>query len=412
MTGHGCDQNLTKYITMTKNAVIYSTDSYGFCMGTCYQIFSNIFDMRTTNLEHAKLHSNCTILIFRYELLLHRLQTPHSSQWSDYMDIFKYRKSKGLPVKLIIDCSLEGVALAYEVERLKALILFKEHGITLSDILFINNDVLNRRPISDIGKYITIDYHSLDAYNRCVISAKNPTDNTLIADRPNVLNLLIGKLKTRPTRFLAAYYFYKHGLLDNAVLGIHALPEDILSRMQQHPKYYDMGFYNKILTCLGSADSVCIRHETNEGWTASDGGWPFDPSIFKNSAISYVCETYDIDKANFPFLVTEKTYRPIINKQPFVMQGSPGQLNTIKSLGFETFSSIIDESYNEYELLDYSHVEKTVLAAKDFLTKLPNNIDKVQEIVNFNYNHWLTCAKNEYDKTSLYLLNFINTPAV
>jgi hypothetical protein len=91
------------------------------------------------------------------------------------------------------------------------------------------------------------------------------------------------------------------------------------------------------------------------------------------------------------------------------VQASPGQLNTVKSLGFETFSSIIDESYNEYQSLDYAHVEKTVLAAKDFLSKLPSNADKIQEIVDYNYNHWLTRSKNEYDRTTESFINFIQS---
>ena len=179
--------------------------------------------------------------------------------------------------------------------------------------------------------------------------------------------------------------------------------------MKLHPKYYDMEFYNKIVPLLGPADSVSKLHDTDEGCTAEDGGWPFDPEIFKNSSISYVCETYDIDKGNYPHLVTEKFYRSIINKHPFVVQASPGQLNTVKSLGFETFSSIIDESYNEYYALDYSHVEKTVLAAKYFLLKLPSNVDKIQEIVDYNYNHWLTRTKAEYDRTTDFFIRFINS---
>jgi hypothetical protein len=230
----------------------------------------------------------------------------------------------------------------------------------------------------------------------------------LVKDRPNGLNLLIGKLKTKHARFFTAYYFYKHELLDTSVLGINAVPDDILANMKKYPKYDDINFYNKIITCLGPADTVSIIQETSEGWTAAAGGWPFDPAIFKNSSITYACETYDIDRPGFNLLVTEKTYRAVVNKHPFIVQSNPGQLNTIKSLGFETFSSIIDESYNEYELMDYSHVEKTVLAAKDFLAKIPDNVDKVQEIVDYNYKHWLTRAKDEYDRTHRYLNNFIN----
>jgi len=381
------------------NFIVYSSIPLD---GTIYNIFFNIFGSYTDNIENAKLFNGISVFVIRQDYVL-----THSSKISDsdYCEIYSYRKSKGLSTKIIIDWSLEG-----ECENEIIQTLFEKNEINVyKDVLFVHNDSVYRNNMPIIGQNLIINYHALDAYKRCIFTSSNLTDRTLVKDRKNGLNLLIGKLKTKHSRFLAAYYFYKYDLLDSAVLGLHVLPEDIVTRMKLHPAYYDMNFYNKIVPLLGPADSVSKLHDTNEGCTAEDGGWPFDPLIFKNSSISYVCETYDIDKGNFPYLVTEKFYRSIINKHPFVVQASSGQLNTVKSLGFETFSSIIDESYNEYYDLDYSHVEKTVLAAKDFLFKLPNNIDRIQEIVDYNYNHWLNTAKNEYDRATDFFIRFINS---
>ena len=381
---------------MNNQILIYSHELHH--IGTIFTIFPAVFQNCTLDIERAKFHSS-SVLFLSFNLI----KQPSPALFK-YFEIYNHRKSNGLPTKIIIDYSLEGICSTIECE-----ILFKEHNIKFEDVLFVNNTlVANQFPDYDFKQHITFDHHSLDAYSKCIFTAKNRVDSTLVKDRPNALNLLIGKLKTKYSRFLTSYYFYKCDLLDNSVLGIHASPEDILNMMKLHPEYDDINFYNKIITCLGPADSVSIIQETNEGLTATAGGWPFDPAIFKNSSISYVCETYDIDKGNFPYLLTEKTYRAIINKHPFVIQSSPGQLNSVKSLGYETFSSIIDETYNEYTALDYSHVEKTVLAAKDFVHKLPNNLDKVQEIVDYNYKHWLTSSKTEYDKTLVYLNNFIN----
>lgn len=379
------------------NFIVYNPSSLD---GTVYNIFFNIFGRYTDIVEDVKLFSGISVLTLREDLLLTK-----NPLMFNYYEIYMYRKSKGLPTKIIIDWSLEG-----QCHNSSLSTLFKENELNIDkDILFVHNDSSNRIWVPfNIGQQLTIDYHALDAYKRCIITSSNLTDTTLIKDRKNGLNLLIGKLKTKHARFLAAYYFYKHDLLDNTILGLHVLPEDILARMKQYPKYDDIDFYNKIIPLIGPADSVSKIHDTDEGCTAEDGGWPFDPNIFKNSSISYVCETYDIDKGIFPYLVTEKFYRSIINKHPFVVQAGSGQLNTVKSLGFETFSSIIDESYNDYDVLDYSHVEKTVLAAKDFLSKLPNNIEKVQEIVDYNYNRWLSRSKDEYDKTTDFFIRFIN----
>lgn len=373
--------------------------------GTVFNLFPNIFAPYTNDIENAKLNTGISVLVMRFDLIF----MEHPDLFI-YLEIYSYRKSKGLPTKLIIDWSLEGKCYSDEIGIELILSSFKDYEIDLNkDVLFIHNDTINRDPaIRMIGQNISIDYHGLEAYYRCILTSLNEIDNNSVKDRKNGLNLLIGKLKTKHSRFLTAYYFYKYDLLDDAVLGLHVLPEDIIARMKLYPAYYDMNFYNNIVPLIGPADSVSKLQDTDEGWTVEDGGWPFDPVIFKNSSISYICETYDIDKGIFPYLVTEKFYRSIINKHPFVVQAGSGQLKTIKSLGFETFSSIIDESYNDYDVLDYSHVEKTVLAAKDFLLKLPNNIEKVQEIVDYNYNHWLSRSKDEYDKTTDFFIRFIN----
>jgi hypothetical protein len=370
--------------------------------GTIYKIFSNIFSEPTNDIENAKLNTGISVLVMRFDLI----SMGHPDLFL-YLEIYSYRKSKGLPTKLIIDWSLEG-SCDYNENDIST--LFNQYGININkDVLFIHNDMINRVPIpSKIGQNISVDHHALEAYERCIRIPINSIDNTLVKDRKNGLNLLIGKLKAKHARFLTAYYFYKYDLLDDAVLGLHAQPIDILQRMKKYPEYDDINFLKKIIPLLGPADSVVKLHDTDEGCTADNGGWPFDPAIFKNSSISYICETYDVDKGNHPHLVTEKFYRSIINKHPFVIQACSGQLNTVKSLGYETFSSIIDESYNEYEALDYSHVEKTVLAAKDFLSKLPNNIDRIQEIVDYNYNHWLSRTKSEYDGTTDFFISFIN----
>ena len=375
--------------------------------GTIVPMFPQLFNKFVSNTEAARLHPDTLVIPLRLDILMHA----KADVAYECLTLYKHRKLNNLHTKIILDYSLEGLCYQVDINNIIELLsIFRDYNIdVVTDVLFIHNDFYNRihTPYT-IGQNITVDHHSIEAYSRCILTNKNLIDHTLVKDRPNGLNLLIGKLKVKHARFFTAYYFYKHDLLDTSVLGINAVPKDILDNMKKFPKYDDINFYNKIITCLGPADTVSIIEETSEGWTAAAGGWPFDPAIFKNSSITYACETYDVDRPIFNLLVTEKTYRAVVNKHPFIVQSNSGQLNTIKSLGFETFSSIIDESYNEYELLDYSHVEKTVLAAKDFLAKLPNNVDKVQEIVDYNYKHWLARAKDEYDRTHVYLSNFIN----
>ena len=336
--------------------------------------FNFLIQPRTTNFADALTYPGTVVL------LLTMNQTPGES-----LNIYFFRKNTGLPVKMIIDNSMEG---ALTIDGLKSIGIA---GLDFEDILLIHNSAFEHLFKETVSNNFYIDFHAIDAYHKCILR-NHSLNNSPVSTRTNRLNLLIGKIKVKYSRFLTTFYFYKYGLLDGAVLGIHAHPADFLSMMDKY-SIGDIDFYNNIITHLGAADNTPLW-ETNEGLTAIDG-WPYDTNIYKRSSVSYICETYDIDKGT-TILNTEKFYRSITNRHPFVIQSAPGYIQKINSIGYQTFSSIIDESYNNYSKLDFSHVEPTVLAARDFLSKVPNNTEKLQEIVDYNFNHFMKTSKAEY----------------
>jgi hypothetical protein len=44
--------------------------------------------------------------------------------------------------------------------------------------------------------------------------------------------------------------------------------------------------------------------------------------------------------------LTEKIFKPIVSKQPFMLLAAPGNLTYLKNYGFKTFDSVLDESYD------------------------------------------------------------------
>jgi hypothetical protein len=62
--------------------------------------------------------------------------------------------------------------------------------------------------------------------------------------------------------------------------------------------------------------------------------------------IELVCETYTLGDTFFP---TEKTVRPIMAAKPVLVYGPRYFLKNLRKLGFETYSSCWDESYDELE---------------------------------------------------------------
>jgi hypothetical protein len=50
---------------------------------------------------------------------------------------------------------------------------------------------------------------------------------------------------------------------------------------------------------------------------------------------------------HLPMRITEKPLKPLVNLHPFVALGNPGSLAQLRSFGFQTFGSVIDESYDD-----------------------------------------------------------------
>lgn len=92
---------------------------------------------------------------------------------------------------------------------------------------------------------------------------------------------------------------------------------------------------------------------------------PYNESVFH-----IVSETSDYEK-----FFTEKIWKPILAKQPFVVHGKSGYLRDLRSLGFETYGDFIDESYDDILPLQQrtdaivsvcEHIKKNI--SKDHLT--------------------------------------------
>lgn len=69
-------------------------------------------------------------------------------------------------------------------------------------------------------------------------------------------------------------------------------------------------------------------------------------SYYKNFSIEIVCETFCYGNTFFP---TEKTIRPISACKPFLVFGPVNFLSRLRDIGFKTFDSFWDETYDSFE---------------------------------------------------------------
>lgn len=87
---------------------------------------------------------------------------------------------------------------------------------------------------------------------------------------------------------------------------------------------------------------------TADNWTQdqrNDHG-QIESKFFTDAYFHIVLEThFDADGSGGAFL-TEKTFKPIKHGQPFFIAGPAGSLQALRNLGYKTFDSVLDNSYD------------------------------------------------------------------
>jgi hypothetical protein len=113
-------------------------------------------------------------------------------------------------------------------------------------------------------------------------------------------------------------------------------------------------------------------------------------SYYRDSYFSVITETtYHTDSGydGVPFL-SEKVFKAIAMQHPFILVTAPNTLQYLKKLGYKTFSSIIDESY-DIELNDAARIIKIANEIQRLCnlseTELDSFLESARKICSYNH---------------------------
>lgn len=159
---------------------------------------------------------------------------------------------------------------------------------------------------------------------------------------------------------------------------------------------YNQSFWNRIPMEL---DTKFLSKNT--GMSHFRTSEVYYKKTYSESAINIVTET--TFKNNCVFL-SEKTFHPVINLQPFIVFSSNGHLKTLRDLGFKTFSPFINEEYD-----DESNSHKRFKMVCDEILRLSKmNMDEINDLLFelkniciYNRNHLLSFTKYDVFENSL-----------
>jgi hypothetical protein len=113
-------------------------------------------------------------------------------------------------------------------------------------------------------------------------------------------------------------------------------------------------------------------------------------SLFDESAESLLYLVTETVATGRRHHLTEKSFKPIAMGMPFVIVGTQGSLEYLRSYGFRTFGDIWDESYDSAE--DSVRIERIASLLRS-LDELPTEakqdlFDQAQEVIEHNWNHF------------------------
>lgn len=138
-------------------------------------------------------------------------------------------------------------------------------------------------------------------------------------------------------------------LLDKALWSYNLI--DVGDKFEDNPIEIDsLGLRDKVNTFLQGAPYKCDDLDD----TSHNRHNIQINSHFRNSYINIVIETFFcVDGGQGTFL-TEKTFKPIKHGQLFLLVAPPGSLQVLKNLGYRTFDTLIDPSYDKIQ----NHTER------------------------------------------------------
>lgn len=152
-----------------------------------------------------------------------------------------------------------------------------------------------------------------------------------------------------------------------------------------------------------------LRLDITEDTVNPAGFTDQDLSYHLNSYFSLVTETgfYFTSLAQSSIFISEKTFRPICYKHPFIIVSRPGTLAALKDAGYKTFSPWIDESYDT--IMDDDKrlaaiVKEVLLLSKFTESDWVQWQEKVKPVIEHNYRVFKDKTNYSITKDLHYLL--------
>ena len=159
-------------------------------------------------------------------------------------------------------------------------------------------------------------------------------------------------------------YIYSQDIsMDVALSNLSSIPVELADKIKKNINKHIDDFPMTINIVSGKDNKNYLNEE--------------DLPFFENSYFSLVTETGFYQE--YPVFFSEKIFKPIMMRHPFILASTPHSLRGLRALGFLTFSPWIDESYDD------------IINPNDRLAAITDEVDRLHK---FTADQWLLWQHN------------------
>lgn len=262
-------------------------------------------------------------------------------------------------------------------------------GLSENDLILLDSnqnflDVNTNFKIYTTLHFIVIcNYHPNEVNDLNYVSDLPTESEVLELTQRHKHFICLNRNSQRPHRYYLSLFFEKYKLYDKSLFSLLLPLHQNNFKKLKHLEEYKPLVMEKIPLELDTQN----RLKSLQGFHV---GNTFFKDHYLDSYFNIVTETCFSEGQIF---FTEKILKPIMCLQPFIILSSANYLKKLKGLGFKTFDSIWDESYDEI-----TDNEERLIKIFDLILKISNwsleecekNYKSVLDICIYNRNHLST----------------------
>jgi hypothetical protein len=273
------------------------------------------------------------------------------------------------------------------------------HGIPLHKIIYvtgcINSAELyekycqeNNIPNDKDHRLSIVSYPSSQTIFRPNLEESEPVYDTETI--PNKLFLMWNR-RYRNHRIALALALEDANLIDRTYISfsdvnVERLTKTFTQTVSRHVlDNWSTKISDDVINSFASRLPLVIDNETNINQMCEDRGNVSRP-YYQDSLVSLITETnFDVDEVT----LTEKSYKPIKEKHPFIIVGVNGALKGLQNAGFKTFGEFWNEEYDD--ITEAGHRMRAIRNVIEDIATWDNNkiLDfkrRVKPILEHNFN--------------------------